>query len=95
MLRGLFEGNLDATERHMRIVWLCAVTSVTAEDYTLKSLVFHAGSVIGPHICDYFKSINMAESLFRYLKFSVGHVFQLSKPNSYSRTTLEITAKII
>lgn len=50
VLRGLFEGNLDATERQMRIVWLFAVSSVTAEDYTLKSLVFHTGSGIAPHI---------------------------------------------
>lgn len=85
MLRGLFEGNLDATERHMRIVWPCAVSSVTAEDYTLKSLVFHTCSGIGPHISVITLNLIIRPNL------SIQIIF--SKLLGYSRGIMERTAK--
>lgn len=64
VVRGLFKGNLDAEERYIRIVWLSAVTSLTAQDCTLKSVMFHVCSVIDPQISVIISNLEMWTYLY-------------------------------
>lgn len=56
MLRGLFQGNLDATEE--TLLWFCTAANLATR---ITQSLLDNGSFIGAYQCDYLKFINFKD----------------------------------